>query len=129
MIRLTFSSLVTVAMLLVLSSTSQAQIFVPHTTTHIDLVPHRGHYDAVPHTTTHYHILPAPSYGSFYGSGQGMGLGYNTGFGSSYRYNTGHNSYFAPRCNTYPQPRPVYHGGYRVNNHFGNTPHPGHHHH
>ncbi len=33
-------------------------VLVPHTTTHLDLVPHRGHYHVVPHTTTHYHAFP-----------------------------------------------------------------------
>lgn len=32
-------------------------VLVPHTTTHTDLIPHRGHFHAVPHTTTHYHVI------------------------------------------------------------------------
>ena len=32
-------------------------ILVPHTTTHLDLVPHRGHFHVVPHTTTHFHVI------------------------------------------------------------------------
>ena len=31
-------------------------VLVPHTTTHMHLVPHRGHFHAVPHTTTHFHL-------------------------------------------------------------------------
>jgi hypothetical protein len=30
---------------------------VPHTKTHLDLVPHRGHFHLVPHTTTHFHVI------------------------------------------------------------------------
>jgi hypothetical protein len=32
-------------------------VVVPHTTTHLHLVPHRGHFHAVPHTTTHFHVI------------------------------------------------------------------------
>lgn len=31
---------------------------VPHTTTHIDYVPHGNHFHAVPHTTTHIDRVP-----------------------------------------------------------------------
>ena len=31
-------------------------ILVPHTTTHLHLVPHRGHFHVVPHTTPHFHL-------------------------------------------------------------------------
>ena len=30
------------------------QQYVPHTTTHLDYVPHNGHIDVMPHTTTHF---------------------------------------------------------------------------
>ena len=34
---------------------SSCQRPVQHTSTHLDIVPHGGHYHIVPHTTSHYH--------------------------------------------------------------------------
>ncbi len=126
MIRFTFLSLVAAAVLAI-SSTSQAQIYVPHTTTHIDLVPHRGHFDAV----------PFPSHSSNYGGG--YGLGYNTGFGSSYSYTTGNNGYYAPQYganygsyyggSSYSVQRPIYQNSYQHSStHLDVVPHRGHYH-
>jgi hypothetical protein len=129
MIRLTFSSLFATAAMVVLSSAAQAQIYVPHTTTHIDLVPHNGHFDAVPHTTTHFDAVPFPSHSSHFGSG--YGLGYNTGFGSSYNYNSGYRSYYAPQYNSfnYSTHRPRYQNSYQHSStHLDIVPHRGHYH-
>jgi hypothetical protein len=31
-------------------------VLVPHTTTHLHAIPHKGHVHLVPHTTTHFHV-------------------------------------------------------------------------
>lgn len=126
MFRISSLSLVLASALLAFPAVSQAQIYVPHTTTHIDLVPHRGHLDAVPHTTTHYDAVPYPSHTSNYG---GYGLGYNTGFGSSYNYNTGNTGYYSQQYNSYSYPAPVYQQSYRQpRTHLDLVPHRGHYH-
>ena len=128
MIRFALSSLLVVVSMLILSSAAQAQIYVPHTTTHIDLIPHNGHLDAVPHTTTHYDAIPQTSHG-YYGGGHGMG--YNTGFGSSYSYNSGYGSYYTPQYNgfNYSVQRPVYQNSYQHSStHLDIVPHRGHYH-
>jgi hypothetical protein len=123
MIRLTLSSLIAAVAMIAFSSSSQAQIYVPHTTTHIDLVPHYGHLDAVPHTTTHFDVIP--SHNSHFGSG--YGLGYNTGFGSSYSYNSGYGSCYAPQYNSFNYP--VYQNSYQHSStHLDIVPHRGHFH-
>lgn len=62
--------LTAVAAMLLVSWEAQAQYWgqqghydaVPHTTTHLDYIPHGNHIDVVPHTTTHidhvYHPTP-----------------------------------------------------------------------
>ena len=134
MIRLTLSSLVAITAVVVFSTASQAQIYVPHTTTHMDLIPHNGHFDAVPHTTTHYDAVPLPSHSSHYGSG--YGLGYNTGIGSSYSYNSGFGNYNAHHYNVpqyngfnYSVQRPVYQNSHQHRStHLDIVPHRGHYH-
>ena len=128
MIRFALSSLLVVVSMLILSSAAQAQIYVPHTTTHIDLIPHNGHLDAVPHTTTHYDAIPQTSHGYYAG---GHGMGYNTGFGSSYSYNSGYGSYYTPQYNgfNYSVQRPVYQNSYQHSStHLDIVPHRGHYH-
>ena len=131
MIRITCLGLIAAAALLALPSASQAQIYVPHTTTHIDLVPHRGHYDAVPHTTTHYDPV-YPSHSSNHSGG--YGLGYNTGHGSSYQYNMGNRSYYSPQLNSYNYSHaPVYQQSFQQSyqhrsTHLDLVPHRGHYH-
>jgi hypothetical protein len=128
MIHRTLSSLVAAAVMFVFSSASQAQIYVPHTTTHIDLVPHNGHLDAVPHTTTHFDYVPSPAHVSQFQSSHGVG--YNTGFGSSYRYNTGRGSYYSPQYSGFNYSfRPLYQNSFRHSStHLDLVPHRGHYH-
>ncbi len=86
MVRFTCSRLTVAIALIALSSAAQAQIYVPHTTTHIDLVPHRGHLHAIPHTTTHYDAIPFSNYGNAFGYQP-----YKTSYGS--RYHIGFGNY------------------------------------
>ncbi len=129
MIRRAGIGLVAVAVLAFCGAPTQAQIYVPHTTTHIDLVPHRGHYDAVPHTTTHYDAVPLPTYRSQFEMNHG--LGYNTGFGSSYSYNMGSGNFYPQPWNgfNYSNPRPTYqHQYHHRGTHLDVVPHRGHYH-
>ncbi len=56
------ATVVGIASLFTAGSAKAQPILIPHTTTHYDVVPHRGHTHVVPHTTTHFHAVPSRGY-------------------------------------------------------------------
>ena len=82
----TFLILSLVGLGLLTASTARAQFgYVPHTTTHYDVVPHRFHHDVVPHTTTHFDRVPVYQPSGFQASFN-FSRGFSSGFQSNYGY-------------------------------------------